>query len=215
MVPYNGFEIPNEISHYTPYIINGNLFLDTEKIIYCYNGKSFEEWARWTEAGKENGNLGESYIDKDYLYYFTEVSDNNTNLCRYNVVTKKVDTIESANVTIFTGFVAHNDSMFFLSESGPLYKADFTDKSLTNIFDSGMMSFNIFDDNIYVSVQTEDESGGIYISESGADFKKISDKGANSLYILDDKYVYYTEAMNDEGHLYRVTIDGQTTEKVF
>lgn len=227
--PYDGIKIPDNIGEFSYTICDDVVYLGTGDAVYRQTENGFEKWIS-SEDFSETKYIHVAYIDGDNVYYvegdeyvqtddgeygahFEYVGNGEYKICRYNVKTKKTTKIDLGEMMIITPIQEHNDAVYFLSESAPLYKADFKTNTVTKIFDdnSGSNEFVLFEDKIYVAGHVENL--GIHVSEDeGKTFKKISDAYAYSVFAVDDRYVYYTD---ENSNLYRVTVDGTKTEKVF
>ena len=209
-IPCDDIKLPDDLSHYRVSVCNDTLYLETYEELYRYTGSAFQKWVTSEELGVRIS-LSEMYIDGDIIYYHKE-TENTDSFCRYDTTSKQTDEIDVGDVSIVAGFIAHNDCLYFLDNNKVLYRVDFNDKKATSMFEAGggSLLLNMCGDTLCIAVQFVDE--GIYLSKQNGAFEKISDVDADELYLLDDSYVYYTA---EEGKLYRLTVDGRKTERVY
>ena len=215
---YDRIQIPTELKDYSSAVCNGTLFLESEKDIYRYNGKTFELWATWDEIGRKGRKaLYDVYIDGDCIYYSESDEENEkTTIYQYNNATKKIESLETKLISP-SALIENDGCVYYELMSGALYKADFNNKTVKQVFDDTAMiwSINMYKDTVCLCVESDDS--GIYVSEKNGNFKKICDFSGlvnipNELYIVDETYFYY---IVNNGYLYRVTRDGSQTEQVF
>lgn len=210
---YENINLPNDFSYYDVCVCCDNIYFDSSNGFYRYNNETLELWVDKSKIEDEIS-FRNTFICGDFLYYIFQNAEEKTYICRYDSKTDKTEKFNIGDLRIVSSVLANEKCAYFLADSGPLYKVDFTDKSLQKVFDSdlGMLEFNLYKETICVAVQSGTDTAGIFVSENNSEFKKISNKDATALYILDEKYIYF---IADNGNLYRVNIDGSKSEKIF
>ncbi len=202
-------KLPDNVSNYRISACGDTLYLETYEELYRCSGNEFQKWVTSKDLGVQI-DLSKMYIDGDIIYYHKE-KDSSDSFCRFDTKSKQSEEVDVGNISLVTGFIEHDDRVYYLNESETLHQVDFNTKKVKKLFGSGSgaMLFDLCGDTLCVAVQFSDT--GIYISKNNGDFEKISDADADSLYIVDEIYIYYTA---EEGKLFRVSVDGKKEEQV-
>lgn len=204
---YNNIKYSDGITPETACVINGTIYFDYGNTLYRYNGTAFETVATEKDLGLHKLSLSEIYIGDEEIYYYQKTGEMTT-LYKYNTISNNIEAFDIGRHDL-RNVIAQDNCVYFLDELS-LYKADFTDKTVTELFADEKAAVDCY--NVCSEIVVAANANGVYISDKGKEFKIISDDPARSLYILDSKYVYYIKT---EGELMRVTRDGKTKEQVF
>ena len=97
------------------------------------------------------------------------------------------------------------------SSKNYIYRIDLKTNNLTKLCETkGDVVLNGYGEDAYIGLQGKD--AGLYrCTDESEELTKLSDREIDTVYILDNKWVYYSDTV---GTLYRVTKDGSTEEKV-
>ena len=158
--------------------------------------------------------LFDRYID----YIKTEGS---ACFCRYDTKEKKIiNQIEFTNISnlskragnaVFSGI----DEAYYVDGNESVYRFDLKNQSWVQIAKTnGQIFANYYNHTLYYSVDYDDNNNGFYSLnyQKQKTPKKLLEHGTSGIYILDDKYLYFTD---DRENLFRTDTDGKEAEEVF
>ncbi len=177
---------------------------------YCYDGRYFYLTSLYGE-------------DKDVVFFLGKYEyphgDVITPVCTDPLCTHK----DGCPLSQLFKFVCYNDSIFFVSKSGGLYKYDkSTNKSVQLKADCYSSSFYKNNDDLYLTYYEEDKDfnmNRVYakISPDGTvtELGRLSDLYTNTSFIYKDRYtIDYQINYNKDGGTIKVLTRDLTTEKI-
>ena len=162
--------------------------------------------------------ISDSFID----YIVVDDKKDQLSYClkRFDIASKKIVNQISFG-EIFPGrsfsssdLISDGDNVFALFDGVVLYRFNYSNNSAEKIIETNSVIYmNCYNHSLYYGVMHEKDAGIYKIDYNGkAKPEKIYDMGVQSVYILDDDYVYFTDT---DGNLFRITTDGKIKENVF
>lgn len=190
--------------------------------LYMSTGIGFEEIFDFDEK------VSDYYVLKNNLYWICEQS-NGSLLYKSSLASKgkcllrKLDYTNVSDLFVCDNYAYICSSNMDTSEGVSLAElnrlkstvslVDLRSDRNKDIFTSRTVTAACYGNDLYLCGDENDDNKGLFVfSAENFKLKKLTDEYALNFYVLDDKYVYYT----DSGHrLYRMTLDGENVEKVF
>ena len=214
-VPCDSLNIPEGFVSIHSEATNDTIYFLSMEGVFRYRNSEFKQLIKVNNDDELIIVLNPHFIDENDYYYLGEGRGWQSIFYHYNYEDKTTEELPVDMIDIDC-FAEYDNCIYFISEfteNPTLFKADFNNKVVTELYKAnGDLNFSMLGDTLCVSNHNAGDQTGVYISEKGSEFKKLSEANANEVYILDEKYIYYS---TDSGNLYRITIDGQITEKVF
>lgn len=163
------------------------------------------------------------YIQGKYFCYCTGEEDKRM-FCRFDMEKKKllnqipytatapgVEPDATYGLTM-DRLIVDGDVAYVVGDGHALLRFDLKDNSVETIVDpNSSLYMNVYDHTLYYGIMQEGDAG-LYQVKGNGEPKQLYDKGVNSIYILDDTYVYFTDG---EDNLYRIKNTGGEVEIVF
>lgn len=159
--------------------------------------------------------LFDRYID----YIKTENSD--CRFCRYDTKEKKIiNQIEFTSISNLSkragnAVFSDIDEAYYVDGNESIYRFDLKKQSYVQTAKTtGQIFANYYNHTLYYSVEYDDNNNGFYSLsyQKQKTPQKLLEHGTSGIYILDDKYLYFTD---DRENLFRMTTDGKNVEDVF
>lgn len=180
-------------------------------IITCYSiHKDIVYWVIETNGKNNlyrcdfNSDKGEFITDLDYPYIESLYCGNNSvYICYTNKDTNEgISAFENVNYNFDLLNIKSGKHTNIISKDNNIWLGG-----------TGVVAI-CYKNNLYVcSDMKRTTKGGLYVySMNESRLKQLSDIKASNMWVLDNKYVYFSD---ENKTLYRVTQDGNTTEKVF
>lgn len=197
-------------------IIKNKFYSITNSTLFIFDEN---QWKKMVD----NGDLGISgdmflwsnlYLDGDFIYY-TNYTDEASEVCRYNCVKKIIERFPcDLGTEQHNMFFVYKDCICILCSLNTIKKIDTNTNKVTTLFEAqtGTVTMNCYQENVYFSVSSHDDEKGFYWIDKSGKVTKITDTEVGNINIVDEDYVYFND-MNFS--LYRVKLSDLSLEKIF